>query len=870
MSTPRGSITRRSLLGSALGAAAVVSALDSVSQSEAQTQGASTRMRDSFDFGWKFFKGDAPDAQSPGFADATWRSLDLPHDWSVEGPFAQNELSGGAGGNAPTGIGWYRKHFRVPATYKDRKVTVDFDGVYQNSEVWINGHYLGKRPFGYISFAYDTTPHLNLAGDNVMAVKVDNSRQPGSRWYSGSGIYRHTWLTAVDPTHVAQWGTFVTTPRVTKEAATVNTKTRVRNDRAATVTCTLTSAVLDRDGKVVQSQEASQAIAVSDQYEFAQEFTVNQPGLWNVNAPYLYRLRSTVAVGGQVVDEVETPFGIREALFDADRGFLLNGEHVKLNGVCLHHDACSVGAAVPERVWERRFEILRGMGCNAIRTSHNPPAPEFLDLCDRLGFLVMNEAFDEWMAGKGQVRGNGYSLNFAEWHERDVTDFVHRDRNHPSVVLWSCGNEIPDQLSAHGVEILRDLLNIFHREDPTRFVTAACDQIAAEPKPAPVEFLGLLDVVGYNYADRWRERKELYYSEDKLAHPNWRMIGTESSGMGGVRGDYRGMEPLAPGQAAAVTAPPAAAPAAAPGRGGVAGTGAGFGAGRGFGRGFRGLDTEQLWKFVGTHDYVAGDFMWTGIDYLGESGWPNHGASSGCIDSCGFPKDGYYFYQSQWTGKPMVHLFPHWNWKGREGQFLTVACYTNCDNVELFLNGKSVGMKGYAFPRFGMQGRYGQQGPQAMNGARTTSDLHLSWDVPYEPGTLRAVGTKNGQTVATQEISTTGDPAAVELSVDRETIRADRRDVVHVTVKVVDAQGRVHPDADNEIAFEIQGEGRLIGVDNGDMSNMEDYKGKQKKAFHGMCLAIVQSGANAGQIRVTATSPGLKAATVAVTTRMAG
>jgi beta-galactosidase len=600
---------------------------------------------------------------------------------------------------------------------------------------------------------------------------------------------------------------------------------------------------------VVQSQDAAQGIAANDEYEFAQQFAVNKPGLWSVHSPYLYKLRSTVKVGGQVVDEYETPFGIREALFDADRGFLLNGEHTKLNGVCLHHDGASVGSAVPERVWERRFEILREMGCNAIRTSHNPPAPEFLDLCDRMGFLVMNEAFDEWMAGKGQVRGNGYSLNFAEWHERDVTDFVHRDRNHPSVVLWSCGNEISDQTSAHGVEILRDLLNIFHREDPTRFVTAACDQIAAEPKPAPVEFLNLLDVVGYNYADRWRERKELYYSEDKLAHPNWRMIGTESIGMGGIRGDYRGMEPLAPGQAAA-------APAVGRGRGGF-----------GFGRGFRGLDTEELWRFVRTHDYVAGDFMWTGIDYLGESGWPNHGASSGCIDSCGFPKDGFYFYQSQWTTKPMVYLFPHWNWKGREGQFLTVACYTNCDNVELFLNGKSVGMKGYAFPRFGMQGRYGQAGPQAMNGVRTTSDLHLAWDVPYEPGTLRAVGTKDGQTVATAEISTTGDPAAIELSVDRDAIRAGGGDVAHVTVKVVDAQSRLHPDADNQIAFEIQGAGKLIGLDNGDMSNAEGYKGTQKRAFHGMCLAIVQSTAKAGQIRLTATSAGLKSASVTVTTK---
>jgi beta-galactosidase len=864
-------MTRRGLIGRALGAAALVSAV------EGQTAEAPPRARESFDFGWKFFKGDAPGAQQPAFADAGWRGLDLPHDWSVEGPFAQNELSGGAGGNAPTGIGWYRKHFRTPALSKDRKVSIEFDGAYQNSEVWINGHYLGKRPFGYISFAYDLTPHLLANGDNVIAVKVDNSRQPGSRWYSGSGIYRHTWLTSANATHVAQWGTFVTTPRVAKESAAVQIRTRVRNEKNAAAACTLTSAILDRDGKTIQTAEAAQEIAANDEYEFQQQAAVDKPNLWSVGQPYLYKLRTTVRVGQQVVDEYETPFGIREAVFDADKGFLLNGEHVKLNGVCLHHDAGSVGAAVPERVWERRLEVLKGMGCNAIRTSHNPVAPEFLDLCDRMGFCVMNEVFDEWKAGKGQVRGNGYSMFYDDWHERDVTDFVHRDRNHPSVVLWSCGNEIGDQLSARGVEILRDLLNIFHREDPTRLVTAGCDQIAAEPKAAPVEFLSLLDVVGYNYADRWRERKELYYSVDKAAHPNWRMIGTESSGMGGARGDYRGLVPPAPGQAAAVAAPPAAAPMAAPGRGGApagaaagpgrggALAGPGPGGGRGFGRGgFRGLDTEQLWKFVSTHDYVAGDFMWTGIDYLGESGWPNHGATSGCIDSCGFPKDGYYFYQSQWTEKPMLRLFPHWNWKGREGQFLPVACYTNCDNVELFVNGKSVGTKGYAFPRYGMTGRYGQQGPQAMNGVRTTSDLHLAWDVPYEPGTLKAVGTKGGQAVVTVEISTTGDPAAIELTVDRDTIRADRRDVVHIAVKVVDAQGRMHPDADNEITFQIQGDCKLIGLDNGDMGNQEDFKGKQRKAFHGMCLAIVQSGGKPGQIRVTAASPGLKSGAVTI------
>jgi len=836
-------ITRRNLFGRAIGTAALAAALAPEGQAQEPEAGAPRRIRDSFDFGWKFSRGDFPGAQQPAFADAAWRSLDLPHDWSIEGPFAQNEPSAGAGACAPTGIGWYRKRFRVPAAYQGRNVSIEFDGVYQNGEVWINGHYLGKRPFGYIGFACDITPYLNWSGENVAAVKVDNSRQPSSRYYTGSGIYRHAWLVAVNPTHVAQWGTFVTTPRVAKEAAAVYAKTRVRNTNASASACTLTSAILDRAGKLVHSAEVSQEIAAGDEYEFSQELSVVNPNLWSVTDPYLYKLRSSVRVGTRVVDEYETPFGVREALFDADKGFLLNGERVKLNGVCLHHEGGSVGAAVPERVWERRFEVLKQMGCNAIRTSHNPAAPEYLDLCDRMGFLVMNEVFDEWKFSKPQVHGNGYSLYYDEWHERDVTDFVRRDRNHPSVVLWSCGNEIGDQLTPRGVELLRDLLNIFHREDPTRFVTAACDDIVAEPRGTPAEFLNLLDVVGYNYVDRWRERKELYYSVDKEAHPNWRMIGTESSGVGGARGDYRGMLPPDAAQAAAVAAPPA---------------------GRMGRRGFGGLDTEQLWKFVRTHDYVAGDFMWTGIDYIGESGWPNRGSAAGCIDSCGFPKDGFYFYQSQWTVKPMLHLFPHWNWKGREGQFLTVACYTNCDSVELFLNGKSVGAKGYAFPRFGQGRATPSWQPQSPSAIKTTSDLHLAWDVPYEPGALKAVGIKNGQPAVEVEIATTGDPAALLLSVDRDAIRADRRDVAHVTVKVVDAEGRMHPDAAHEIAFEIQGPARLIGVDNGDMSNQEDFKGARKKAFHGMCLAIVQSTAAAGRIQVTATAPGLKPASVTI------
>jgi beta-galactosidase len=570
-----------------------------------------------------------------------------------------------------------------------------------------------------------------------------------------------------------------------------------------------------------------------------QQVRVEKPNLWSLANPYLYKVRSAVREQDRVVDQYDTPIGIREAVFDADKGFLLNGEHVKLNGVCLHHEAGCLGAAVPERVWERRLGILREMGSNAIRTSHNPYAEEFLDLCDRMGFLVMNEAFDEWKVPKGQIGPNGYSNYFDEWYERDVTNFVHRDRNHPSVVLWSAGNEIGDQSAPQGADTLRKLLAVFHAEDPTRLVTAGCDNIASEPPShtARPEFLALLDVVGYNYVDRWRDRTEKYYSIDRQAFPQRRVIGTESGAMSGVRGDYRA---LFPGDAAP----------------------AGFG-GAGSGRN---IDVEQLWKFVRTYDYVAGDFMWTGIDYLGEARWPMKGSSAGVIDTCGFRKDGFYFYQSQWTDKPVLHLFPHWNWKGKEGQFIPVTCYTNCDTVELFLNGRSLGVKGYAFPRLGMEGSYGNS-PARARVLRTTGDLHLAWDVPYEPGTLKAVGVKDGKAVATVEVSTAGEPAAIGLSVDREVIAADRRDVAHITIQIQDANGSMAPTAANEVAFELQGEGRILGLDSGDPQSHEDYQSARRKAFNGLCLAIVQSTGKPGQIRVTASSPGLKSSSVTLTTK---
>jgi beta-galactosidase len=831
-------LTRRDLLAQAARGAAILSASPFLLRAEKAlaAESPAARTRESFDFGWRFIKGDAPGAQRPDFPDSGWRPVDLPHDWSIEGPFLQDAPSSGPGGYLPAGIGWYRKRFRLSAEHHDKVITLEFDGVYQNSEVWINGHYLGLRPYGYIPFAYELTPHLNSAGENVIAVKVDNSRQTNCRWYSGSGIYRHTWLLATNPVRVGYWGTFVTFPRISKDSATVAVKTRVANGRTSRAQCSLTAELLDAQGKTVQSEGASQEIAANGDYEFVQQLTVKPPNLWSPANPNLYTVRSTVQEAGRVVDVYDTPIGIREAVFDADRGFLLNGDPIKLNGVCIHHEAGSVGAAVPEKVWERRLGILREMGCNAIRTSHNPYATEFLDMCDRMGFLVMAEAFDEWRVPKGQIR-NGYSLYFDEWYERDVKNMLHRDRNHPSIVLWSAGNEIGDQSAPEGAQTLRELLDIFHAEDPTRPVTAACDRIASEPPSNTVrpEFLALLDIVGYNYADRWRDRADKYYSIDHAAFPQRRVIGTESGAIGGIRGDYRYLFPA--------EATPQQRRFLMPTN--------------------RQLDVEELWQFVRTYDYVAGDFMWTGIDYLGEAFWPFKASPSGVIDTCGFKKDGFYFYQSQWTDEPMIHLFPHWNWKGKEGQVIPVTCYTNCDTVELFVNGKSFGVKGYEFPRLGMQNTYGDY-PARARTQRTTSDLHLSWDVPWEAGTLKAVGTKNGQEVVTLEVSTTGEAAALVLTADRTTLAADRRDVAHIVVEIRDEQGRRVPRAENEITFRIEGEGVLIGVDNGDPQSHDDYKANHRKAFDGLCLAIVQSTQKAGQITIGASSPGLGSRSVTI------
>jgi beta-galactosidase len=783
------------------------------------------RERFSFDWDWTFMHGEAVGAEAPDFDDSGWSGVSLPHDWSIEGPFEESNPSGGDGGYAPAGTGWYRKSFHVPEAWAGRHVAIEFDGVYMNSDVWINGRHLGRWPYGYTSFHFDLTPYLRPGAPNLMAVRVDNAAQPHSRWYTGSGIYRHTWLTVADPVHVDKWGVYVTTPVVSAASACVHVQTTVRNDSDRKQSVVVRSQMLDPGDVTVGSAEAELVLDAAASAETAVVIEVAGPRLWSVESPAMHRLVTTVLVDGEPVDDTVTPFGIRTIAFEADDGFLLNGRRVKINGVCLHHDGGCVGAAVPGRVWERRLEALKRMGCNGIRMSHNPPAPELLDLCDRMGFLVMDEAFDEWTISK-QKNGDGtfgYYEYFDEWAEQDLTAMLRRDRNHPSIVMWSIGNEMPDQTDPAGHLTARKLVEICRREDPTRPITAACDNIESEPKAATEAFLSELDIVGYNYVDRWRTRTETYYAEDRHRYPDRKTIGSENIGLGGVRGEYRW-----------------SAPPASPWQGPYYS---------------RMINTEQLWKFTRMHDYVAGDFMWTGIDYLGETRWPSKNASSGVLDMCGFEKDGYYFYQSQWTEEPMAHLFPHWNWKGMEGKVIPVICYTNCDSAELIVNGRSFGEKSYEFPRQGMTKEYGHFDSPYRH--VSTSDLHLSWDVPYESGVLRLIARNNGAVVIDREIATTGEAARIRLVPDRDSIAADGRDVCHVRVELADAEGRAVPDANHRIAFRVEGEGRLIGTDNGQPDCVESMQSSVKSTFNGLCLAVVQSSRSGGEIRITAEANGL-------------
>ena len=774
-----------------------------------------------FDSDWRFYLGDDARASQPGFNDAGWRQLNLPHDWSVEGQFSLSNPATPEGGALPGGIGWYRKTFSVNDNLAGRQIFIDFDGVYQKSEVWINGHRLGLRPNGYISFRYELTPYL-VQGRNSIAVRVDNSVQPNSRWYSGSGIYRNVWLVTTQRIAVDHWGSYITTPKVSNEQATVRLRLSIRNTTGAPAAVTVKTIIRNARGLAVASS-GIEGLRLDDTLITANQFfTVNRPKLWSVNEPYLYHAVTRIYRQGKLVDEYTTPLGIRYFNFDAASGFTLNGQPLKISGVCDHHDLGSLGAAVNTRALERQLQLLKVMGCNAIRTSHNPPAPELLDLCDQMGFLVMDEAFDCWRKPKVKY---DYHLYFDEWHQRDLTDQLLRDRNHPSIIIWSIGNEIPEQGDSTGTAIARELAGLVRRYDD-RPVTAANDQ------PYPGNYIiksGALDLVGFNYHHRLYER----FQQD---FPGMKFIGTETVSALETRGVYdmpsdsirrwpnnkemkNGLGRMNDDYTVSaydnVSAP-------------------------------WGSTHEETWKLIKKYGYLSGEFIWTGFDYLGEPTpytWPARSSYFGIIDLAGFPKDEYYMYQSEWTAKPVLHLLPHWNWQ--PGKTVDVwAYYNNADEVELYLNGQSLGVR-----------------------KKQGDDLHVLWRVPYQPGTLRAVSRRNGKTVLTAQVQTAGKPARIELAADRSLIKADGKDLSFVTVRVLDAAGNAVPDADDHIEFKLSGEATLAGVDNGDPVSHDSFKAGYRKAFHGLALAVVQSRPTRGNITLTASAYGLQPATVVIQAR---
>jgi beta-galactosidase len=780
-----------------------------------------SRSRTSFNKDWKFFLGDEPNAKNTVFNDANWRKLTLPHDWSIEGKFDEKNPAKPEGGGLPTGIAWYRKDFIAPANFKDRITTIEFDGVYKHSEVYINGVFLGKRPFGYISFAYELSKYLK-PGKNTIAVKVDNSAQPDSRWYSGSGIYRNVWLTSTAKVAVAHWGLSVN-PELSSDQKTVALKinANIFNKTNKNQTVTLVNTVIDENGKLIKKGNVIWLKLDTTNKYFSTELSLNNPILWSVDNPKQYQLVTEIAQNGKVIDRQSTLFGVRSFNFDAQKGFSLNGKFMKIQGVCLHHDLGALGAAVNTRAMERQLEIMKKMGVNAIRTAHNPPAPEFLDLCDRMGFLVIDEAFDMWAKRKNKF---DYHLDFPAWHKRDLEAMVKRDINHPSIILWSIGNEIREQFDSTGIALTKELVSIVKNLDKTRPVISALTETVAEKNF--IYQADALDIYGLNYNHK-------KYKDFPLNYPNVKFLGTETTSALQTRGFYdtadtirrwpkdgktkftEGNKEFAASAYDNVSA-------------------------------YWGSTHEETLKEAKKYDHVSGIFVWTGFDYLGEPlpyPWPARSSYFGIVDLAGFPKDSYYLYQSEWTNKPVLHILPHWNWTA--GKSVEVwAYYNNADEVELYLNGKSLGKK-----------------------SKQGEEMHVMWSVPFEPGTLKAISRKNGKEVLVKEVKTAGAPAKIELIADRKNIKADGKDLSFITVRILDKEGNLVPNADNLVNFKIEGEGFIAGVDNGYQASLELFKANYRKAFNGLCLAIIQAKEKKGTIKITATADGLQSSSVLVTTK---
>ena len=764
-----------------------------------------------FNSGWQFVVSKDTTGKQP--ADSGWSSVVLPHDWSITLPFDEKAPATNQGGALPGGIGWYKKRFVMPSTAKGRKTYIAFDGIYRNSEVWINGHYLGKWPYGYTSFRYELTPYLNYGRkSNELVVRVDNSKQPNSRWYSGSGIYRNVRLISTATTAIADNGVFVTTPIITKEKATVHVALQLVRSSTQYKNVQVVSYAYDAAGKQVGF--ASKAVVLNDTLNnVEQQLIVQQPGLWSTDKPTMYKLVTTLYWGSTAIDKYTTRFGIRYFDFDAAKGFSLNDKPLKLLGVCMHHDLGALGAAVNRAAINRQLRILKEMGCNAIRTAHNPPAPEFLDACDSMGFLVMDEAFDMWRKKKNKF---DYYSDFTEWHEKDLVAMVLRDRNHPSVFMWSIGNEIREQFDSSGIRLTRELVNIVKRLDTTRPVTCALSEW--DPAKNFIYQSGALDVIGLNY------HQEVYKDIPKI-YPGQKVLASETMSALASRGHYdmpsdsmrywpqnKTLKFVDKGNADYTVS--AYDHVAA----------------------YWGSSHEETWRIVKKHDFIAGLFVWSGFDFLGEPvpyPWPARSSYYGIVDLAGFPKDVYYMYQSEWTDKTVLHLFPHWNWE--PGKVVDVwAYYNNADEVELYLNGKSLGKR-----------------------QKNIDSFHVMWRVAYEPGSLVAVSRKNGVEVARKMVKTAGQPYRIILQADRKIFHADGRDLCFVTAEVVDKDGNRVPLANNKIQFFAKGNGIVKAVDNGNPAGLEPLNSNNISAYKGMALAIVEAGTKKGSLQIKATGEGL-------------
>lgn len=809
------------------------------------------REHQSFDRGWLFTLSDSTEMYQPSYSDGHWRRLNLPHDWAIEGDFSPSNPSGASGGALPGGIGWYRKHFSLSPDEKYDRFTITFDGVYMNSTVYINGHKLGTRPYGYSTFEYDLTPYIYKKGDNVIAVKVDNSDQPNSRWYSGCGIYRHVWFTkTLKKAYIPQWGQYV--------ATTPKGDVRVKVDfhaEGSRMKLSIRNTIYDAAGKVVARSQGTQS----------QQLKVRKPHLWSIGKGYLYTVKSELVVNGKVVDTATTQTAFRDVRFDARKGFFLNGENMKINGVCEHHDFGCLGAALNEDALHRKLTILRDMGVNAIRSSHNPPAPELLNMCDSMGIMVMDESFDMWRRKKS----NGdYARFFDEWHQRDLSDLVKRDRNHPCIIMWSIGNEVLEQWSdaaadtlsleqanlilnaghdastlAHGDELsvnsllTRHLADIVKKYDPwgARPVTAGCN----EPDPKNHLFKsGAIDVIGFNYHHQWAKDVPRNF-------PDKPFIFSESVSALQTRGYYR---------------MPSDSIYTAPVEWWLPYTDPSFKCSAYDNMHASWSSThEETWDVVKHNDFVGGQFIWTVFDYIGEPtpyAYPARSSYFGIIDLAGLPKDSYYMYQSEWTKKPVLHLFPHWNWL--PGQQIDMWCYYNqADEVELFINGKSQGIR--------KKKVHGEGNGAAFD---RSTEYHVMWRVNFEPGEVKVVARKQGREISSQTIKTAGPPHHLVLKKTYQNtltsavqtpsgVPADLQSAVKkgsaslpgdlqspsspttfVEVNVVDKDGNLCPNAENEIYFSSTAE--ILGTDNGNQTSLERFTDPKRKAFFGKCIIVLR------------------------------